>query len=228
MARYCFRYSAENAAMRSGSPWRSMTRPLLKLPSWTGNSTSLPEAETETAGYCSNIATRPLMLRTRPVRLSAAGRLSGVPGGPTGLSVDTYRTVVRTSQPQFAQANGSTISTGERSSGSACSSTRGGLDRSSCSPPHLGHRPLIRFSSPSTPAWFKISQVTGSASPVGNQPGPTTKARRASARQARQRLRRPPLRCGPAGDTPAPLRHGAFRVERFPLAPVPEGEGRHD
>ena len=42
MARYCFRYSAENAAMRSGSPWRSMERPPLNLPSWTGNSTFVP------------------------------------------------------------------------------------------------------------------------------------------------------------------------------------------
>ena len=192
MARYCFRYSAENAAMRSGSPWRSMQRPPLNLPSWTGNSTLLPGAETETAGYCRNIATRPLMLRTRPVHISAAGRFSGVSGGPTGLSVDTYRKVVRTSQPQFAQANGSTISAGERSSGSACSSTRRGRDRSSCSPPHLGHRPLIRFSSPSTPAWFKIFQVTGSASPVGNQPGPTTKARR----EPSQRRHVPGFRAG--------------------------------
>ena len=185
MARYCFRYSAENAAMRSGSPWRPMERPLLNLPSWTGNSTLLPGAETEIAGYCRSIATRPSKLRTWPKRRSAAGLFSGVPGGPTGLLVDTYRKVVRTSQPQFAQANGSTISAGERSSGSACSSTRRGRDRSSCSPPHLGHRSLIRFSSPSTPAWFKIHQVTGSASPVGNQPGPTTKARRASAVRAR-------------------------------------------
>ena len=30
--------------------------------------------------------------------------------------------------------------------------------------------------------------------------------RLASARQARQRLRRPPLRSGPSGDTPGPLR----------------------
>ena len=181
-----------------------MTMFTSKRPTCAGRTLDLPRKDRDirylrplgNSDIARNIATRPLMLRTRPVHISAAGRFSGVSGGPTGLSVDTYRKVVRTSQPQFAQANGSTISAGERSSGSACSSTRRGRDRSSCSPPHLGHRPLIRFSSPSTPAWFKISQVTGSASPVGNQPGPTTKARRASAVRARQRLRRPSLRCG--------------------------------
>ena len=38
-------------------------------------------------------------------------------------------------------------------------------------------------------------------------PPPTTKtARRAFTSRACQRLRRPPLRCGPPGDTPGPLR----------------------
>ena len=48
------------------------------------------------------------------------------------------------------------------------------------------------------------------------------KARIASAVQARQRLRRPPLRSGPSGDAPGPLRPGVRgeSSSRFPTKPA--------
>ena len=66
----------------------------------------------------------------------------------TRLSVETKRMERLTSWPQVGQANGATISSGDRSSGSAWRTTRWGSETRSRSSRHLGHVFLIRFALP--------------------------------------------------------------------------------
>ena len=76
------------------------------------------------------------------MRRSARASPEGGPVGTKRLSVDTNRTWVRISRPQFAQTYGSRISSGDLNWGSMCSNRRCCIGTRSCSSPQLWHLAL--------------------------------------------------------------------------------------